>query len=659
MKSLIIFDNLSKVEDIRRILRDQGAKAVDTFSLTDSVSIALKSDEKPDSKFTVNHLDSISLIGEELDIMRSGIGKWSSGIGESMIGGRKIKDWFILPGANLSTWWLSLLSERNTLKTDAFLRIAQLNAIRNLLKRNQYISCIISISEEGLREAAESLARGSCGLTQKLALRRKGSIKSQVKDILQGLGAFGNGILGIAFAFQFFGRGILARRYLGSYRKRLPSGRSLLLVTYSAVIEECEKRNDALFHRYDTVLQQKIGELNIPITWLLMYVPLRDRNFYDFIMRAKSFKRKEGRFFIPEEFFTFKIFLKSLFLLVRQILLSEYIFKRIDKTVLYGEPPQEGPGIYVKSLWRQSFSGTTGISGIIHYFIFREVFAKVPLLSDCLYYWEMQAWEKALNAAKDYANPSVRTIGFQHSTLPKNLFNLFCDKSEITFLGKASDLPVPDVMVCNGEIPFSILSESGYSGLTKAEATRYMYLNEILSSPPRTKQGRPVLLVVGSSDRVESTALTALVNSSFPRADAFDIWFKGHICLPLENIFRALKIDPSEAGYVMRSDSISECLRHARAVLVPSSSVAIEALAFGCEVIIPFFPNAIPINPLIDYPGFYHKVKSVKELACVVSRIIKGHSLHNIDEYRSFVKSYWCLDSKLPHWRGILTRKGS
>lgn len=652
MKSLIIFDVLDGAEDIRRTLVDSGVKTADVFSLADSTVTLFESNKSQDDGIAFNYLDSIELIDEQLDSVRAGINAWSAAIGECAVGALRVKDWFLLPRSNLSTWWLSLLSEKNTLKTEVFLQIAQLRAINNLFKKKQYAFCIILVSEKMMRRAVESLVRNFCGSIRIRVASTKKNIKSRIKNNLLEYGVFGNCLLGIAFGFQFFWRGFLARRCLGSYRDRLPSARTLLLVTYSAVIEDRARNVDGLLHKYDPALQGKIEELNIPLAWLLLYVPLRDKNFHSFIRRAKSFKQC---FFIPEEFFACRMFFKCLFLWIRQISVGRSLLKRLNKATLLGEPVTEESDILIKSLWMQSFFGAVGMSGIIHYFVFREIYAKVPYISDCLYYCEMQSWEKALNAAKNYISPHVRNIGFQHSTVPKNLFNLFCDKKEAASLGKVSDLPLPDVLVCNGFIPFSVLSESGYSGLVKAEATRYTYLNNVFSSPRPAREDRPVLLVVGSSDEAESRALLALVNAAFPETANFDIRFKSHVCLPLSRIFEDLEIEPVRAGYYLCDEGVSECLARAWAVLVPSSSIAIEALAFDCEVIIPFFPNAIAINPLIDYPDFYHKVKTAQDLSNVVLRIFSGYSLHSADEYSIFVKNYWYLDSALPCWKEILT----
>ena len=199
-----------------------------------------------------------------------------------------------------------------------------------------------------------------------------------------------------------------------------------------------------------------------------------------------------------------------------------------------------------------------------------------------------------------------------------------------------------------------LLAKSGYQNLTMVEAIRYVYLDEVFSTLPQPRSSNPLLLVAGSVDKIESTNLITLVNAAFPKAETFDICFKGHPSLPFEKLFEEVGIDISERGYMISHNNISECLDSAWAVLVPSSTVSIEALAFGCEVIVPVFSNSMLMNPLADFKEFYHKVTSPEELKDTMCKIANGFTLHSIDEYREFVKKCWCIDRTLPRWTNLL-----
>jgi len=79
-------------------------------------------------------------------------------------------------------------------------------------------------------------------------------------------------------------------------------------------------------------------------------------------------------------------------------------------------------------------------------------------------------------------------------------------------------------------------------------------------------------------------------------------------------------------------------------------------MAYGCEVVVPFFPDAVCISPVVGFEDYYHKVTTPEELCNTVSKIFSRHVLKSTDEYRKFVKSYWDLDPSLNKWAELLTR---
>ena len=156
-------------------------------------------------------------------------------------------------------------------------------------------------------------------------------------------------------------------------------------------------------------------------------------------------------------------------------------------------------------------------------------------------------------------------------------------------------------------------------------------------------------------DQDETKALTALLRAAYPQKESFDIWFKAHPGMPFEIIFADMNIDVSETGYVIRQDPLAECLQYAWALLVPTSTVSLEALVFGCEVIIPVFPDAILMNPLSDFDGYYHKITDSADLRRTMNSIISGQRLRGLNDYRQFVMKYWDLNPSLPGWTNLLS----
>jgi surface carbohydrate biosynthesis protein (TIGR04326 family) len=656
---LFVFDSHLEIDSFSRFCEKHKIERIDIFPLTsdlrvhNKVKIALKSQ----GHNSICWLNTSDMIDEKVQYLREGICKWSADIGESRVKDKKLKQWFLLPGQDVSTWWFSLLSEKNTLKTNAFFQIAQIHAIQTILDTRKYDLCVIALIDKNLIKALNNVVVKLNIQSKILSVVYSQNLKHKGKRIFGSLGLFGDFSLGCFVLVTTFLRRCRIRRHLGSHSKRLPKSKSLLFVSYFPAVDKDAAQKGTFRNKYCLSLQDKLREMGIPIVWLFMYVPLNGYNFNDAVHLAATFAKSEANIFFLEEYLTFKYVIGSLFLWLRQSILSVYLYGAAKRSCLLSAPVGEVCEPIIRSLWRKSFCGSIGMQEILYYFIFKQVFKQISHVNDCLYCCEMHAWEKALNAAKKRESQNIRTIGFLHASVSRNNFHFFYDQSETIGEGRITDLPLPDVVVCSSQFMYSLLAESGYPKLEKAEAVRHMYLDKILSSPEKHKKNNPVLLVAGSIVKTESINLITLVNAVFPKAETFDIWFKGHPAMPFEKLFDDVGIDASECGYLINHDNISECLDSAWAVLVPSSTVSIEALAFGCEVIVPVFPDSMHMNPLADFKGFYHEVTFPEELKETMCKIANGYTLHSINEYKEFVRKYWYIDMSLSKWLELLVKK--
>ncbi len=660
MKILLIFDNCINTDLIADFFKKHKSCEVVIFSLISDPAIldAVIAKIHSCGVFSVTIHNSAQTISDHVKELRKGICQWSADIGNWKVSSKAVKDWLLLPGCGVSTWWFSLLSEKNTLKTDAYFRIAQTHAIEQLLSSNNYDLCLLSISNRSLHHAIVSAANKNhipvkVVSTRPLLVPHR-HYKFLILNYLERLGWFGVFLRGIFAWLHIILRCWIARKRLSRLTERKQSSNTLLFVSYFPAIDKEAAKDGTFRNKFAMSLQDKLEEKKIPITWLLMPVPLDGYNFEDAVSLAHKFATHGERLFILEEFLTIKDALRGLFLWFRQIALSFFLFYHLKKTGFAAEPVGYTCHSIVKSLWNMSFCGPVAIVAILHALIFREVFKNIPGIVDCLYYCEMQAWEKALNAAKKDINPQIRTIGYQHASVSRNDLSYFYDKTETVNWGKPSDLPLPDILACNGKYLCNLLSESGYPNLIETEAVRYLYLHRMLSLKPMHRKGRPLLLVAGPYNRNEAKALTALVCSAFPRADRFDIWFKGHPSMPFEEIFQDLGLDYLHAGFIIQHDNISEYLSSAWAVIVPTSTVAMEALGAGCEVIIPVFPDVMLMNPLADFEDYHHHVTTPQELRLVMEKIAGGYSLCGTEEYKHFIRRYWNINPSLPLWSKLL-----
>jgi len=153
----------------------------------------------------------------------------------------------------------------------------------------------------------------------------------------------------------------------------------------------------------------------------------------------------------------------------------------------------------------------------------------------------------------------------------------------------------------------------------------------------------------------ETRALISMVHDSMPLPGQWEIWLKGHPSMPVDGILRDLAIDPESLRWNIKEGDISSFLEKADIAMVPTSSVAVEALAYGCEVVVPASSSIFPMSPLAGFNHTYSAVHSPEELGAALDGYLRKGPKMELEEKRSFVRNYWHLDSSLPRWKEILS----
>lgn len=658
MKILCIFDHPMHEQSIRQILPDYPVD-VDLFALT-SNALILQDVQKTLAAINVlrlNQLNSAILINDAVTRMQKTIHAWSSALGRYRIGKKTLKEWFLLPDQGVSAWWFSALSEKNTVQEDTFFKIAQVNAIHAVLDDQHYDLCLISLADKRQCNILMKLAKKQAvrvHLIRALTAYPVKKLKMKILAVFKAMGACGALCMAGIHGLQWLRHGRLARRLLPPFNNRKLPNNPLLFVSYFPHVDASAAEQGIFCNKYGLALQEKLKQCNIPITWLLMPVTYNGYDFKASLQLAKKFSAYGETLFVLQEFFTVKIFIKSCFWWLKQAMTSGILAFFIDKKIFTAELTHPESLPLVKYLWWHSFIGAASVRGIIFYLTYQEMFKHIPHIKQCLYYCEMQAWEKGLNAAKKSIQPLTQTLAFQHATVMRNFYNYFYDAEEILPSGKNTDFPAPDLLIANGQAMHTLLAESCYPQLTQAEAVRQLYINHFLNKPMSKKRDKPLVLVAGSFDRQETKSLISMVYAAFPVAETFDIWIKGFPATPVEDIFTELNIDVKATGYKISHQDIAELLAFAAVAVVPSSTVAIEAILFECQVIIPLFADTMLLNPLIDVSLDYSLISTAAELKNAIENALLVKPVEDISSAtRSFMKNYWNLDQTLSLWEKI------
>lgn len=657
MELLIIFEDDFNCSRLLEKFKDKQVK-INLFPLTSNYLIIEKIqqifNESPNIK--VNLIQSAKLINQEVINMQTNILHWSNQLGDLQISKKSIKEWLTLPDQGGTAWWFSILSEKNAVQETIIFQIARINAIKLFLDKHTTDKCYLAIADRQLKDILRNILTR---LHIKNYVCKVCVNTTQFKyRILNSINRWG--FVGAVLAaginwLQWIKNSLYARAHLPNLKKRSDSINPLLFISYFPNIDNQAAGKGVFKNKYATALQNKIQELQQPITWLLMPVYYNGHNFKSAIKLARRFINNGERIFILQEFFTFKIFLKSIYWWLRQTIIGIYLYFRIDKKLLTQDLTVVESLPIIKYLWWNSFTGASGLRGIIFYLIYCEVFERIKKIDNCLYYCEMQAWEKACILAKKKVAPDIKLLAFQHTVVARNYYNYFYDAKDTQQNMSSLDFPAPDLLVANGKRTYELLAESKFPYLTQAEAIRQLYLNNVASAEKPTSD-RPVLFVGGSCDRTEMKSLLSMLYSAFPSPLHFEVWIKASPVNPVEPIFRELKIDLEHTGYKIFHTDVAELLKSANIALIANTTVALEAAANGCPVIVPILADTMLMNPITETNASFYEITNVDELKTIVEKLLINTEDTITNVNTNFINQYWNINPDLPLWTNLLNQ---
>ena len=602
-------------------------------------------------------VDTARLVEAETEILDGRLGEWSARVGRKEIDGRTVRESLLSPDGGVSSYWFGAVSERNPLKTDLFLRLAQANALQSRLTTCDYKACFVGLEDRYLRETVRQL--GLRHQTLVIVLRSRRAVRdlgSQLRLWCEQGSFFGQLVLGMGAWIRFLYWRFLVGRAELQNSLISPERDQLLFVTYFPYLDLEAARSGRFHNLYAGPLHELFQQIGREVVWLLVYVKIDDKSFREAVALKRRLASEGECLYFIEEFLPYRLMIRAFVTWVRQIRRGRWLERRLSGEVLCEGLSEPTCSPIIRQLWWKSFAGPDGVQGLLYYEAFKSAFASFPGSRQCLYYCEMQGWEMALNAAARKINPRLKTVGYQHTAISRYFFPYFPSPSDVIHkTGRATDLPIPDVLACNGNVGRRLLSRVGYPQLVTVEAVRQVHLRPVLKRVTAPREGQPTFLVAGSIVRRETEAMLSLLSAALPRSDGLQIWLKGHPSLPLEEVLDALGIDLVQAGYQIKYGNIGDHLGSAWGVLVSTSTVAVEALAYGCEVIVPCVSTSLPLSPVVGSERYYHRVYTPEDLQEVVKNVAAGKCKVGVEEKRSFVGDYWCLDPTLSRWSALLT----
>jgi len=657
-KTLLIFDDSIDIEDLGRKLCSVKIDELDLLPLTsrwDKIrEIEVLCNSKNRNIRKINLLESARLINNQVDKVRERISSWSANLGDCNVCGRSVKERFLVPKKEVSTWWFSLISEKNVFKTDVFFHIAQLQAVSELLKTKEYKLCFLGSKNKKWQKAAKLVSKKYCFEIKLLKLQSI-SKKEWLVEFARKSGFIKDFFYSLFWLLRVCFRGLKAKTAMGSLVNRQAKKDSVLFVTYFPAVDKEAAERGIFRNRYAMPLQDKLSQMKKTINWLLMHVPIEKQSYNKSLKLGKKFADKGELIFFIEEFLSIRVIFYSIYIWIKQIFMYMFLTFNLNPRFLTDGLTMPEADILLYPLWQDSFVGKRGMEGIIYFELYKKVFSYFNDVSHCIYYAEMQAWEKALNAAKKIKAKKIKTIGFQHVSIGRNFFSYLYQNREMKDRESLIALPLPDILACNGDVSYEFLKEINYPNVKKVEAVRQHYLFNYLKNDRYREKGEQILLIVGSYYAKETSLLISFFQTAFRGSQPFKVWIKGHPMTPVEEVFELLKIDYQKCGYEIKKNPVSTLLEKATMVLVGFSTVGVEALTCGCQVFIPVFSDQMFISSLLGFERYYSQVISPQDFKDEIEKFIKYGKKFESNEIKDFISRYWCLDESLSRWKHVVS----
>lgn len=516
-------------------------------------------------------------------------------------------------------WWFGLITEKHPYKSTAFNKIAQLDSIIASVKDKDISRIVFRSRDNVLKEALAGYAR---------------SMHVKFEAPPESIGsAFRNWIL--KFQKVYYLRHIfmllnfvvryslriwrIKKSMAGLNRRPFSLNGALLSITPYPNIDLSLAREGKFKNRFYGELQDALEINGKTIIWVAMYVENHSLSFRESLRYARGFINKGYLIFFLEEFSSMNIQIRSLYMMFKAGLRYLTIEKKIAPV-----HNARGYNFYeaLKEDWYLSFAGIAGYLGLLYYYSFKSMLDNVRA-DKCLYLCEMHAWEKALLSAKRALGLSMPFYGYQSGTVSRMLLNYFNGHGEINDTGFYA-IPQPEKIVCNGSLPYSYLKESGWpeDKLVMAEAVRYSHLKKAVMSKMDDKKN--IALLAFSISAEESSSILNLVYEAFKDLHNMEIWIKPHPFLRIEKVFELSGIPMDPTFFKIKKLPAEELFFKARIVIAGQSGVAVEALAYGCEILLINTPEWINISSLKDMlSNTIRLVNSSQELRQAIIEIFK------------------------------------
>ena len=575
----------------------------------------------------LGRIETASLLHVQYEILKSSINQYTSEIARAMNGALISPD-----EPNLNPWYLGLVHEKNPHKSRYFFELSAIGVIGDHLDANQIGHLILAVQSDEIRRTVISLCSARGIKVTELAQFRRKSMRTRLRDLI----LESDFLSALSPWLKYVGRKLMCslspRSKAGT--GKIPSATKTAFVTYFPYFDDTLTTVESLHNHFVPGLEKVFAAHHINPLWLAIYIPFGGISYSQSLRKARDLKRQNIHVEFLEQHLRPRDFINAWWLWFEVHRRAQnYMTKRADlfdrSKFLHLTP----------DLWKTSFMRSIVIQGILQYLAFKRFFGKNPQLRKLFYICEMQAWEKAMLMATDCFQNPPESIAIQHASISTGYLNYFYDKEENT--------PSPKQFLTNSPWVQSRL-ETFLPRVSLVEALRLNYLTDAFTEDvaPRSRIYFSVFTSLSPANTI--TLLQFLKQAFGNQPPPFQILLKLH---PSLNVDLSSLLFP---GLVITSKTAAEVLNESFGCLVPDSTVALEALAFGVPCLTPLFSNDISLSPILDFENLGGRVTSPDDLQTQANNLFQQRNHVNRSAMKEQLSKIWKLDQQMLSWKSVM-----
>ena len=594
-------------------------------------------------KDTNNHHSLLKYISTHSDRLRAEYLSFIYGFSQFEVSGKRIVEHLEVE-EGFSLWWMSLLAEKNPIKSNTVKTTLRLMAIRDLIKELNPTKIELYSPNPNIAKSIKivcDLHKSSFRFSRQRRSRKYldfMSIFKRLPHILQGL----------LFMINY-----IVKRYTLSRIQRptwFHGNSSIFILSYFFNLDKQKSISGEFYSRQWESFPEFLSKKNIKINWIHHYLSTPNEPNTSIARRwISNFNKNktDNVHFFLDSFLSVKVIIKSLNQWLKLVVKSIPLEKEIVRLLKNHQNEWLWP--IINKDWKSSVYGVAAMQNILWVNLFEKAMGAIPKQELGLYLCENLDWERAfIHFWKKHGHGHL--IAVPHSTIRYWDLRYFDDRR----VWDSKDIlsqPIADQIAVNGPLSWNTFkrAKQPLDRMIKVEALRYLHLDKkkrhnLLKNNFSTNEKKKIYFLILGDILFETTdAMLKLLEFSHELLkEKYDLTFKPHPATPIDiQDYPNLRLKISNVDLDILFDKFQGV------ICSIYTSASVEAASLGLPVV------TILDNKELNYSALYDdKVTCFVSTKSELKKALARH--HDVRINKNNNNIYFWTHEGLPRWKRLI-----